>query len=112
MIEAQSPSGLWRSQPRRLRKEISMVPTILVILTAAVLYWFPIRRWMSRWGTTPSDLARVVASLVPRHADRKSRILIVEGDAAASGSLAHLMEREPLELRHGRRLTAEAGTGS
>ena len=61
MIEAQSPSGLWRSQPRRLRKEISMVPTILVILTAAGLYWFPIRRWMSRWGATPSDLSRVMA---------------------------------------------------
>ena len=38
-----------------------MVPTLLVILTLAVLYWFPIRRWMSRWGTTPSDLARVMA---------------------------------------------------
>ena len=38
-----------------------MIPTLLVILTLAVLYWFPIRRWMSRWGTTPSDLARVMA---------------------------------------------------
>jgi hypothetical protein len=38
-----------------------MVPTILVILTAAVLYWFPIRGWMSRWGATPSDLSRVMA---------------------------------------------------
>jgi hypothetical protein len=34
---------------------------ILVILTVVVLYWFPIRRWMSRWGATPSDLARVMA---------------------------------------------------
>ena len=38
-----------------------MLPTLLVILTFAVLYWFPIRRWMSRWGTTPSDLTRVMA---------------------------------------------------
>ena len=38
-----------------------MVPMLLVILTLAVLYWFPIRRWMSRWGTTPSDLSRVMA---------------------------------------------------
>lgn len=37
-----------------------MVPTVLVILTLAVLYWFPIRRWMSRWGSTPSDLTRVM----------------------------------------------------
>ena len=38
-----------------------MVPTLIVILTLAVLYWFPIRRWMSRWGTAPSDLARAMA---------------------------------------------------
>ena len=38
-----------------------MIPTFLVILTLAVLYWFPIRRWMSRWGSTPSDLTRVMA---------------------------------------------------
>ena len=38
-----------------------MLLTLLVILTFAVLYWFPIRRWMSRWGTTSSDLARVMA---------------------------------------------------
>ena len=38
-----------------------MVPILLVILTLAVLYWFPLRRWMSRWGATSSDLARVMA---------------------------------------------------
>ena len=38
-----------------------MVPILFAILMLAVLYWFPIRRWMSRWGTTPSDLARVMA---------------------------------------------------
>jgi hypothetical protein len=38
-----------------------MVPTLFVILTSAVLYWFPIRRWMSRWGATPSDRSRVMA---------------------------------------------------
>jgi hypothetical protein len=38
-----------------------MFGTLFVILTLAVLYWFPIRRWMSRWGTTPSDLARTMA---------------------------------------------------
>ena len=38
-----------------------MVLTLLVILTLAVLYWFPIRRWMNQWGATPSDLARVMA---------------------------------------------------
>ena len=38
-----------------------MLPILLVILTFAVVYWLPIRRWMSRWGTTPSDRARVMA---------------------------------------------------
>ena len=38
-----------------------MVPTLFVILTFSVLYWFPIRRWMSRWGATSSDLTRVMA---------------------------------------------------
>ena len=38
-----------------------MLPTLVVILTLSVLYWFPIRRWMSRWGATPSDLTRAMA---------------------------------------------------
>jgi hypothetical protein len=44
-----------------------MVPTLLALLAAAALYWFPIRRWMNHWGAAPSDLARVMAgdSLLP-----------------------------------------------
>ena len=38
-----------------------MIPTVLVIVTFTVLYWFAVRRWMNRWGTTPSDLKRVMA---------------------------------------------------
>ena len=38
-----------------------MRPTLLVIFTCLLLYWFPIRWWMSRWGTAPSDLTRVMA---------------------------------------------------
>jgi hypothetical protein len=38
-----------------------MVPTLLVILVLAALYWYPIRRWMNRWGAAPSDLTRVMA---------------------------------------------------
>lgn len=38
-----------------------MVLTLLVILTLAVLYCFPIRRWMNQWGATQSDLSRVMA---------------------------------------------------
>mgnify|MGYP003577180093 FL=1 len=35
--------------------------TLVVVLTFSVLYWFPMRRWMSRWAATPSDLTRVMA---------------------------------------------------
>jgi hypothetical protein len=38
-----------------------MLPTLLVMLTFAALYWFPIRRWMNQWGARPSDLARAMA---------------------------------------------------
>jgi hypothetical protein len=38
-----------------------MLAILFVILAFALLYWFPIRRWMNRWGTTPSDLTRVMA---------------------------------------------------
>jgi hypothetical protein len=38
-----------------------MLPTLFVLLMFSMVYWFPIRRWMSRWGATPSDLTRVMA---------------------------------------------------
>ena len=46
-----------------------MLPTLLVILALAALYWFPVRRWMNRWGATPSDLTREMAGdgLLPTH---------------------------------------------
>lgn len=38
-----------------------MTLTVVVVLIVAVLYWFPVRRWMSHWGSTSSDLTRVMA---------------------------------------------------
>jgi hypothetical protein len=39
-----------------------MLLAFSVAITAlAFVYWFPIRRWMSRWGATPSDLTRRMA---------------------------------------------------
>jgi len=37
-----------------------MLVTLVLIVTLALLYWFPIRRWMGRWGSTLSDLTRVM----------------------------------------------------
>jgi hypothetical protein len=30
------------------------------VLALAVGYWFPVRRWFSRWGTTADELARAM----------------------------------------------------
>jgi hypothetical protein len=38
-----------------------MILTLLVILAVAILYWIPVRWWMSRWGATPTDLTRVMS---------------------------------------------------
>ena len=38
-----------------------MGPALLAIAALAVLYWFPMRRWMSRWGADASDLSRTMA---------------------------------------------------
>ena len=33
----------------------------LPLIGLALFYWFPIRTWFSRWGTTPDDLSRRMA---------------------------------------------------
>jgi hypothetical protein len=60
-----------------------MFPTLFVILTFSVLYWFPIRRWMGRWGTTPSDLSRVMAG---------DGLLV---NATYSGTMAVIVNAQP-----------------
>jgi hypothetical protein len=32
----------------------------IALVTLALLYWFPVRRWFGRWGTTPDERARVM----------------------------------------------------
>jgi hypothetical protein len=34
---------------------------LLVGLALAAVYWFPVRHWFSRWGTTPEELERVMS---------------------------------------------------
>jgi hypothetical protein len=38
-----------------------VLTTLLVLLALAVVYWFPVRRWFRRWGTTHDELTRVMA---------------------------------------------------
>jgi hypothetical protein len=63
-----------------------MAPTLIVILTLAVLYWFPIRRWMSRWGAAPSDLSRVMAG---------DSLLV---DPTYSGTMAVIVNAAPEDI--------------
>ena len=60
-----------------------MSPTLLIIFALAVMYWFPMRRWMARWGTTPSDLTRVMVG----------DSLII--DPTYSGTLAVIVNARP-----------------
>ena len=32
----------------------------VALVTLALLYWFPVRRWFGRWGTTPDERTRVM----------------------------------------------------
>ena len=63
-----------------------MLPTFLVMLTLVVLYWFPIRRWMSRWGATQTDLTRAMAG----------DALIV--DPTYSGTMAVVINAPPKDI--------------
>ena len=38
-----------------------MAGALVVITAAALVYWFPVRRWMGRWGATSLDLRHVMA---------------------------------------------------
>ena len=38
-----------------------MAAILFVALALAALYWFPMRRWFGRWGTTATDRTRVMA---------------------------------------------------
>jgi hypothetical protein len=42
------------------KKGLDMNGRVLAALTLAAVYWFPIRRWMGEWGSTPEERARVM----------------------------------------------------
>ena len=43
------------------------LPKVVGVLALSAVYWLPVRRWFSRWGTTPEELARVMPgdALIP-----------------------------------------------
>ena len=70
----------------RSDKQIPMGPILFVILALALLYWFPTRRWMSRWGATPADLSRAMAG---------DRLLV---DPTYSGTMAVSVDAPPEDI--------------
>ena len=60
--------------------------TLFLVVVFAALYWFPMRRWMSRWGASPEELSRRMAGdgLLDRH--------------TYSGTLAITMDARPEDL--------------
>lgn len=53
--------GRWARTVLWLKPEKTSVTAILLSgLTLVALYWFPMRRWFGRWGTTATDLTRVM----------------------------------------------------
>jgi len=42
------------------RRQTGRVARVLAGLVLAGVYWFPVRRWFHRWGTTPEELERVM----------------------------------------------------
>jgi hypothetical protein len=49
------------------------------VLALMVVYWFPLRRWFSRWGTTPEELARLMPgdALIPNPTDTSTGAITV-----------------------------------
>jgi hypothetical protein len=52
------PSPVAISQPGLRRKGRLVI--LAAALTLGLAYWFPVRRWFSRWGTSPDELARAM----------------------------------------------------
>jgi hypothetical protein len=55
----------WTPSKQAQRKR--RIPKLIAGLTVAGVYWFPVRRWVGRWGSTPEELTRVMPgdALIP-----------------------------------------------
>jgi hypothetical protein len=65
--------------PSKQGQRKSPVPKVVAGLIVAGTYWFPVRRWMSRWGTTPEEMARVMPgdALIPDATDMSMQAVTV-----------------------------------
>src|SRR5512132_700711 len=81
LIRGPEPSGAanqsgkhWLTVAKQLRIPIAAL--------VAVVYWFPVRRWFSRWGTTPEELARAMPgdALSPNATEMSMQAVTVDAD--------------------------------
>jgi hypothetical protein len=65
-----------RSSPWRQKARVA---ELFGTLGLVVVYWFPVRRWMSQWGTTPEDLTRAMPgdALIPDATEMSMQALTV-----------------------------------
>ena len=59
--------------------EEERLPKLVVVLALTAVYWFPVRRWFSRWGPTPEELARVMPgdALIPNATEMSMQAVTV-----------------------------------
>lgn len=59
--------------------------SVLVILSIAALYWFPVRRWLGRWGATRDEQTRVMAgdSILPNPTHSATHAVTVDAPPEA-----------------------------
>ncbi len=55
------------------------LPKLVALLTLAAVYWFPVRRWFSRWDTTAEELARAMPgdALIPNPTEMSMQAVTV-----------------------------------
>ena len=79
LIRGPEPSGAanqsgkhWLTVAKQLRIPIAAL--------VAVVYWFPVRRWFSRWGTTPEEVARAMPgdALIPNPTEMSMQAVTVD----------------------------------
>lgn len=102
------------SQPlRRTTRLHPMVSQALLgggLASLALLYWFPLRRWFRRWGTTPDERTRAMPGddVITHPTHTAMQAVTVEAPPDALGDARH---RADLQHRWRTGRHAHGGTG-
>ena len=71
----------------KMSLEYAMLTTLFVVLLFAVVYWFTLRRWFGRWGTTHNELTRLMSgdAIIAHPTHSATQALTVDAPPGASG---------------------------